>query len=54
MRQAVDAVNSSGNWTGPKYCMIGHNCQNWADAVRKKYKELQKQQKKDKNNNCNN
>jgi hypothetical protein len=41
MRKAVDAVN----WSC-KYCFyVGRNCQSWAAAVRKKYKELEKDQK---------
>ena len=40
MRQAVEDVNSSGNWSGDSYCLIGHNCQDWASAVRKRYKEI--------------
>jgi hypothetical protein len=26
----------------PSYCLIGHNCQTWADLVRKEYKRLEK------------
>jgi RHS repeat-associated protein len=38
MREAVAEVP----WPGKDYCLLGHNCQSWADAVRAKYKELKK------------
>ncbi len=50
MRQAVDDVNSSRKWKGSKYSLIGRNCQSWADAVRKRYRELEKGKKKMCNN----
>ena len=38
MRQAAD--NISNDWNDRSYCLIGQNCQDFADALRDEYDQL--------------
>ena len=41
MRDAMNLVL----WNPKEYFLVGHNCQDWASAVREKYRELEKNEK---------